>query len=56
MIIFWVFTENSYTASTIEIDQAQTVVMTGPYRLVRHPMYLGAVLLLVFTPIAMGSY
>ena len=56
MIVFWVFNENSYTASTIAVEEALTVVTTGPYRWVRHPMYFGAVLMLILTPLAMGSY
>ena len=56
MIVFWVFNENSYTASTIAVEEAQKVVTTGPYRWVRHPMYFGAVLMLILTPLAMGSY
>jgi protein-S-isoprenylcysteine O-methyltransferase Ste14 len=56
VIIFRVFLENSFTSSTIEVDKDQTVVSTGPYRWVRHPMYFGGVTLIVFTPLAMGSY
>jgi len=32
------------------------VITTGPYRIVRHPMYAGAFLLLIFTPWALGSW
>jgi len=32
------------------------VVTSGPYKVVRHPMYAGAILLLIFTPIALGSW
>lgn len=56
IIIFWVFSENSFTTSTIEVSKAQPIVSTGPYQFVRHPMYFGGVLLLFFTPISMGSY
>jgi len=37
------------------VSKGQEVVSTGPYRVVRHPMYAGALLMLLFTPIALGS-
>ena len=55
-IIFLVFKENSYTSSTIETDKNQKVITTGPYRVVRHPMYAGALVLFFATPFALGSY
>lgn len=54
-VIFFVFRENSYTSGVIEVDKDQTVISTGPYRLVRHPMYAGAILLILGTPLALGS-
>ncbi len=56
IIVFLVMHENSYSGSTIEVGKAQRVITTGPYRLVRHPMYFGAGILILFSPIAMGSY
>jgi len=55
-MIFLVFRENSFTSATIEVSQEQEVITTGPYSLVRHPMYAGAMPLLVFTPLALGSW
>ena len=55
-IVFLVFKENSYTSATIEVADEQKVVTTGPYGVVRHPMYAGAMLLLLFTPVALGSW
>ena len=55
-IVFLTFRENSYTRGTIEVSAGQRVITSGPYRLVRHPMYAGAFLLLIFTPIALGSW
>ncbi len=55
-IVFRVFRENSFTSATIEVADEQKVVTTGPYRIVRHPMYFGAGLLLVFTAPALGSW
>lgn len=55
-IVFLVFRENSYTSAVIEVSNEQKVIMTGPYSVVRHPMYAGAILLLLFTPLALGSW
>lgn len=55
-IIFLVYRENTYTSATVEIAEGQKVVSTGPYSLVRHPMYAGGLLYLVATPLALGSY
>ena len=55
-IVFLVFRENSYTRATIEVSAEQQVITSGPYGVVRHPMYAGAILLLVFTPLALGSW
>ena len=54
--VFLVFRENTYTSATIEVADAQAVISTGPYSLVRHPMYAGAFLLLLATPLALGSW
>lgn len=54
--VFLVFRENSYTRATIEVSAGQKVISTGPYALVRHPMYAGAMLLILFTPVALGSW
>jgi protein-S-isoprenylcysteine O-methyltransferase Ste14 len=56
LVIFRVFKENSYASATIEIGAQQTVISTGPYSLVRHPMYAGALLMFVCTPLALGPY
>jgi protein-S-isoprenylcysteine O-methyltransferase Ste14 len=54
--IFFVFTENSFTSATIELAPDQKVISTGPYALVRHPMYAGALVMLLGIPIALGSW
>jgi protein-S-isoprenylcysteine O-methyltransferase Ste14 len=56
LFIFFVFRENSYGASTIQIAEGQTVISTGPYALVRHPMYAGALVMSVGIPLALGSW
>jgi protein-S-isoprenylcysteine O-methyltransferase Ste14 len=55
-IIFLVYKENTYTSATIEVAENQKVISTGPYAVVRHPMYAGALLYLLGTPLALGSY
>ena len=54
-MLFTVFRENLYASSVIEVEPDQQVVSTGPYSIVRHPLYLGAILMLLFTPLALGS-
>lgn len=56
MIDLRVFRENTYGASTIETMEGQTVISTGPYALVRHPMYLGVLVMVFGTPLALGSW
>jgi len=55
-LIARVYRENTFTSATIEIAANQRVVSTGPYAIVRHPMYASALLYLVGTPLALGSY
>jgi protein-S-isoprenylcysteine O-methyltransferase Ste14 len=51
-----VYRENTFSAATIQIASNQTVVSTGPYAIVRHPMYVGGLLYLGATPLALGSF
>ena len=55
-LFFVVLKQNSYAASTVTAEPGQPVVSTGVYGIVRHPMYAGALLLLVATPLALGSF
>jgi protein-S-isoprenylcysteine O-methyltransferase Ste14 len=55
LIVFIVFRENTFAAGTIEVAADQRVVSTGPYAIVRHPMYVGALVMLYGTPLALGS-
>lgn len=56
LIILIVLKTNSFAATTIEIAPDHQVVSTGIYAFVRHPMYLGAIVLLLGTPLALGSW
>jgi len=51
-----VYRENTYGAATVEVMPGQRVIDTGPYAVVRHPMYAGGLVYLVGTPLALGSY
>jgi len=55
-IIFFVYKENTFGSATIEVAQDQKVISTGPYSMVRHPMYAGGLLYLIGTPLALGSW
>jgi protein-S-isoprenylcysteine O-methyltransferase Ste14 len=56
VIYFFVIKENRFAASTIEVVEGQRVVSTGPYAIVRHPMYSGAILVFIGMPLALGSW
>jgi len=55
LIVFFVFKENSFTSAIIEVNSKQKVISTGPYASVRHPMYIGAIIMLLGVPLALGS-
>jgi protein-S-isoprenylcysteine O-methyltransferase Ste14 len=55
-LIFLVYRENTFTSATIEVSENQKLISTGPYAVVRHPMYASASLYLFGTPLALGSY
>jgi protein-S-isoprenylcysteine O-methyltransferase Ste14 len=55
-LVFLVFKENTFASGTIEVVAEQRVISTGPYALVRHPMYIGALVMLVGVPLALGSW
>ena len=53
--IFRVYRVNTFTSATIQVAEDQKVVSTGPYAIVRHPMYASASLYVLGTPLALGS-
>ena len=55
-LIARVYRENTFTSATVEVSPQQTVVTTGPYAIVRHPMYASASLYVLGTPLALGSF
>ena len=56
LIIFFVFRENTFTASTVQVAAGQKVISTGFYALVRHPMYVGGLVFIFGIPLALGSW
>lgn len=56
LIYFIVIRVNRFASSTVEVSEGQSVVSTGPYAVVRHPMYAGAILFFIGVPIALGSW
>jgi len=56
IITFLTLRENRFASRTIRVEKDQTVITSGPYSIVRHPMYLGSTLMLLFAPLALGSY
>jgi protein-S-isoprenylcysteine O-methyltransferase Ste14 len=53
---YLVFRENTYGAATVQIAEGQKVISTGPYAVVRHPMYSWALLMMLGMPLALGSW
>ena len=55
-VIFQAFRDNSFAASTIQVDSGQKVIDTGLYARMRHPMYSGALVMFAGIPIALASW
>jgi protein-S-isoprenylcysteine O-methyltransferase Ste14 len=51
-----VVVQNSHAAATVRVEAGQTLISTGLYGLVRHPMYTGNVIMMIGIPLALGSY
>lgn len=58
LFILWAMVSNPFFAATVRIqtDRNQIVINSGPYRLVRHPGYLGSIIFDLATPLALGSW
>src|ERR1039458_3519000 len=56
LIQFHVFKANTFASAVVEIVAEQKVISTGPYAMVRHPMYSGALVVDFFIPSALGSW
>ncbi len=55
-IFEYVFRENTFAAANINVESNQKVISSGPYGIVRHPMYFGALILIVGLSLALGSW
>ena len=51
-----VMRENAYLSRTVKVEEGQTVVSTGLYGIVRHPMYTASILMFLSIPLVMGSW
>jgi protein-S-isoprenylcysteine O-methyltransferase Ste14 len=57
LVLIWlVFRANEFAAAAVNVEPEQTVISTGPYALIRHPMYSGGLLLFLGIPMAVGSW
>jgi protein-S-isoprenylcysteine O-methyltransferase Ste14 len=58
LFIYWTMRTNSFAAPVVKIqkDRGQTVITTGPYAIVRHPMYFGALFYIAGTSLVLGSW
>ena len=56
LTVFLVFKENTFASAIIEVGDEQKIISTGPYALVRHPMYIGALVMLLGIPLTLGSW
>lgn len=56
LLVFRVQQVNAYASRVVQVEQDQLVIDTGPYAIVRHPMYLGMLGFMLATPLALGSF
>ena len=56
IMIFIVFKQNSFASRVVEVEQNQKLISTGLYAIVRHPMYVGILIMYIPTPVALGSF
>lgn len=56
LLFFLVLKENSYASRIVEVEQKQKLITTGPYAIVRHPMYSAVLIMYILSPIALASY
>ena len=55
-MFFLVGRENRYASRVVEVEQEQKIISSGPYAIIRRPMYLGLLVMYIYSPLALGSY
>ncbi|CAB9497358.1 isoprenylcysteine carboxyl methyltransferase [Seminavis robusta] len=55
MWIIYVFRSNKYAARIVFVQKGQQLISTGPYAIVRHPMYMGIIPMCLSLPLIVGS-
>jgi len=55
-MVYWVFKENSFASATVGIVKEQKIISTGPYAIIRNPMYSSAAIYFIGMSLALGSY
>lgn len=55
LTVIWIMDVNRYAGRTIQVEEGQKVISTGPYRWVRHPFYISSMIMMLFVPLALGS-
>ena len=56
LLFFLVLKENTHASRIIEVGKGQKVISTGPYAIIRHPMYVAVLMMYILSPLALGSY
>lgn len=56
LLLFHVLRFNTFAGSIVQVEAGQRVISSGPYGMVRHPMYSSFLLFYFLTPFALGSY
>jgi len=56
LLTVWVMRVNSFAGRTIQVEPGQRVISSGPYGLIRHPMYLAAAIISLANPLALASW
>ena len=55
-LFIWVMRENTYASRIVEVEQGQKVISSGPYAIVRHPLYVSSIGIYLCTPLVLASY
>lgn len=56
LFVINVLLKNRYASRTVEVEEDHKLITTGPYKIIRHPMYLAVLIMFISTPFTLGSY